>query len=119
MSQEFVIADASIARPTRSRSSTPISSSGALQKMPVPKLVVEPASDEEADQGRRDDDPAEHADLADEAHHRRLAFLLPVVAPLALLADCRGQAIRRLLAHGFGSAFMTRPPVAPGRSGRR
>ena len=49
--------------------------SGAVKKIPVVEGPVEPAPDHEADQNRRHDRPAEHADLAEARGERGLPFV--------------------------------------------
>jgi hypothetical protein len=81
--------------------------------------MVEPPSDEEANQRRCDDDPAENADLTDEARYRWLAFAQPLLPAFLLLSNRDGHPIRgtRLGLDGFG--IHDSPPNTPGRSGRR
>ena len=71
----------SISRRTSSRAPAPSIRSGAVQNSPELNIRVEPAADEDADQHRRDDDPAEHADLRETPRDRRIALAQP--APVA------------------------------------
>jgi hypothetical protein len=81
--------------------------------------MIEPSSDEEADQSRRDDDPAENADLADKPHHRRLAFSPPTFPALLLFSHRVGHPVRRIWFALDGVGIHHLSANMPGRSGRR
>src|SRR5271166_3499732 len=83
------------------------------------KPVVEPTPDEETNQGRRDNDPTQNADLADKAHGGGLAFLAPMLTALALPANRSSQAVWELLPRRILASAHEPPSLVPGRSGRR
>src|SRR5579862_6337125 len=82
------------------------------------KHTIDPAPDEETAQRRRDDDPAEHADLTNETQRRRLALAARQFLPGPSLADRFGQAIRSRVVHRMRSD-QEPPSIVPRRSGRR
>ena len=78
-------------------SASPSISNGAVQNIPDAERPVEPAADDNADQHRDDDDPAEHADLR-QAPRRR------TVRPRCSQLRWRLPRRRTLLSNGSSSS---------------
>ena len=100
---------------------TPSISNGALQKMPVPNMWSSHRPTNRPIERRRHDHPAQDADLADEARHRRLAFASTSAAGVRVaLANRVGQAVRARSGSGPRAVGAHGPPPdMSGRSGRR
>ena len=90
--------------------STPISNNGPVKNRPVPNRASRVAADENADQGRRHDDPAEHADLRQTTSDRRLPFREPSLATFAVQPRAFHQRVRLA-----GLAHARLPPAGRGR----
>ena len=99
---------ASAARRASSRAQRPRNSRLRVQKMPLAAAVIEPAAEEHAEQRRRHDQPAEHADHGEILAERALALALPALVARRA-AGARGSASElpssaRLMAHQRRSA---------------
>src|SRR5258705_13936894 len=72
----------------------PYHQQGRGEKDASSEAAVEPASEEEKDQRRHDDGPAEHPDLTQPGTERRLRDLTPALGALERASRNMGQGVR-------------------------